>query len=156
TVVVGDPLCAPVQNIPIAPADADPPIDPETELPARFAARTLQASVGTAKPEAVKLMMRAQSRTARGDNAGAREALEQAVATDDTLNTAWLLLSSHYEEAQEFAKSMAIYRKLIARDPNDAIVLNNLAYGIAVREGKPAEALPLAERANLLVPRSAS
>src|SRR5262249_26996557 len=68
----------------------------------------------------------------------------------------WLLLSSHYEEAEEFAKSMAIYRKLIARDPNDAIVLNNLAYGIAVREGKPAEALPLAERANLLVPRSAS
>jgi uncharacterized protein (TIGR03790 family) len=155
-VIVGDPLCAPAQNVPVAPADLDPPIDPETELPAKFAARRLAAIEIQAKPEALKLFLRSESRLARGDRSGARESLEQAVAADETVTAGWHILASLYDRAEEHAKANAIYRKLLEHDPKDSIALNNLAYSLAVHEGRAAEALPLAERANLIAPRSAS
>src|SRR6266545_4919884 len=41
TIIVGDPLCAPFPHAALSREDADPPIDPATELPAHFAARQL-------------------------------------------------------------------------------------------------------------------
>jgi uncharacterized protein (TIGR03790 family) len=156
TIVIGDPLCAPVQGVPIAPAELDPAISPETELPAQFSTRRLAQIQIPATPEVLKLFLRSQSRIASGDKAGARESLEQAVAVDDKLTIAWQVLASLYDEARDYPKATAIYRKLLERDPKDPLALNNLAYALAVREGRPAEALPLAERANMITPRSAS
>ena len=154
TIVVGDPLCAAVQGVPIAPADLDPPIDPETELPSKYAARRLATFDSKMKPEVAKLFLRSESRMARDDTSGAREALERLVAVDDHSTLAWHLLGTMYERSKEYPKARAAYQKLIDQDPKDAIALNNLAYLLAVNEGKPAEALPLAERANLIAPRN--
>jgi len=48
------------------------------------------------------------------------------------------------------------YRRIIVLQPNNTIALNNLAYDIAVREKKPAEALAMARRALALAPREAT
>ena len=45
------------------------------------------------------------------------------------------------------------YRRIIAIQPNNAIALNNLAYDIAVREKKPADAVGMARKALSLSPR---
>ena len=67
----------------------------------------------------------------------------------------WRVLASIYEQVEDHDKADAVYRKLIERSPNDALALNNLAYSLAVRHQNPQEALPMAERANLLTPRNA-
>jgi Flp pilus assembly protein TadD len=65
------------------------------------------------------------------------------------------LLASVYEKLDEHDKADAVYRKLLEREPNDTVALNNLAYSLAVRHNNPKEALPLAERADILSPRNA-
>ena len=100
TIVVGDPLCAAVQGVPIAPADLDPPIDPETELPSKYAARRLATFDSKMKPEVAKLFLRSESRMARDDTSGAREALERLVAVDDHSTIAWHLLGTMYQNAR--------------------------------------------------------
>ena len=155
SVVVGDPLCAPFARTSVPAADLDPPLDKETELPALFSARRLAAADLKTEPAAAALVLRAEARLARQDRDGARASLEQAVAMDDSLTTAWRALGLLYEEASEHDKAAAAYRKVIKREPKDATSLNNLAYSLAVREGKLEEALPLAERALLLAPRNA-
>ena len=156
TVVIGDPLCSPFSRPPAADSDVNPPIDPATELPSQFSARRLAAPVlAAAKPGAAQHVVLADSRIARGDLAGARTALEAAVAADENLPDAWTALAALYERMNEPDKAIPIYEKLVARNPNDAAALNNLAYGLAVRQNKPQDALPLAERALKLQPRSA-
>jgi uncharacterized protein (TIGR03790 family) len=156
TVIVGDPLCAPFAKPAVAAADLDPPIDPQTELPARFSARRLESSdIKTTNRAALVKVVQAQSRQARGDLAGAREAYEQALALDDGLTDVWRVLASVYEQAEDHDQADVVYRKLLQRDPNDSMALNNLAYSLAVRHRNPTEALPMAERADLIAPRSA-
>lgn len=156
TVVIGDPLCAPVTRESLPAEVLAPGIDPPTELPASFAARRLASSgIRTSSEAALALVIQGQSRVARSDKSGARESFEKAVAADDTLNDVWLLLATAYEEAGENDKADGIYRKILERLPNEPIALNNLAYSLAVRHGKPQEALPLVERANLVSPGSA-
>lgn len=154
-VVIGDPLCRPFAKNAIAAADLDPPIDKETELPAFFSARVLENLVKKTTPGAAKQLARAQARLARGDRDAARTALEESLALDDDLSPALELLGALYEEGAEYGKAIAIYRKLVKLNPKDPIALNNLAYGLAVREGKAEEALPTAEQALLLAPRNA-
>jgi uncharacterized protein (TIGR03790 family) len=155
TVVVGDPLCAPFPRKTLQPSDIDRGIDPATELPAQFAERRLkvQAAQGI-KPEAARLLLRAEARGAKDDRAGARTALEEATSLDARLVNAHLLLAQYYEDAKEYDKAIDRYRKILAVNPNHIIALNNLAYGLAVRRNDPADALPYAERAHTLFPSS--
>ena len=155
TVVIGDPLCAPLAREGV----------PTTELEsacrsADRAARILLRAPPRRSADQDEQRVRADAPAARpvlqsrGDIAGARAAFEQAVSLDDSLRI-WRVLASIYEHDNEHDKADGVYRKLVQRDPNDALALNNLAYSLAVRHQNPQEALPMAERANLLLPRSA-
>ena len=147
SVIVGDPLCAPFARTTVPAAELDPPMDKETELPSLFSARRTSATGVKGDPAAVKLLLKAEAREARDDRAGARQALEEAVAKDDSLAVAWRQLGMFYDTAKEAPRAAAAYRKAVAGDAQDWVSLNNLAYLIAVNDGKPADALGLAEKA---------
>jgi tetratricopeptide (TPR) repeat protein len=83
-------------------------------------------------------------------------ALEEAAALDPRLPAAHMLLAQSYEEAKEYDKAIDRYRKILAVNPNKPVALNNLAYGLAVRKGQPAEAIGYAERALTLTRSSAT
>jgi uncharacterized protein (TIGR03790 family) len=153
-VVIGDPICRPFGKSTIAAADLDPPIDKETELPAFFSTRRLAQAVQNTEPAAAKHTLRAEARLARDDRQAARAAFEEAIAVDGKHLVALQNLGSLYELDGDHEKAIAIYRKILDINPKDPAALNNLAYALAVREDKPAEALPLAERALLLAPRN--
>jgi uncharacterized protein (TIGR03790 family) len=154
TIVVGDPLCAPFPSTSaLGPADLDPPIDKDTELPAHFSKRRVSApSLAKLAPETARRLARADARIGRNDALGAREALVEAAAADDVPGDALNLLAGLHERLNEPEKAAVIYRRLLERDPNNVAALNNLAYALAVRERRPEEAWPLAERALKLQP----
>ncbi len=155
TVVIGDPLCQPFPRAAVPDSELAPAIVSETELPGPFSGRRVAAiQLKTSTPAVVLDVVQAQSRVQRGDLEGARASYERAAALDDTQNEVWRLLASVYEQLKEHDKADAVYRKLLERDQNDTVALNNLAYSLAVRHGNPKEALPLAERADLISPRS--
>jgi hypothetical protein len=85
TVVVGDPLCAPFPRKTLQPSDIDKGID--------------SATAKGIKPDAARLLLRAEARTGKGDKAGAMKALEEATALDAKLPAAHLLLAQSYEES---------------------------------------------------------
>lgn len=153
TVVVGDPLCAPFADT--VPRREDPPIDPATELPTLFSQRRLATLArSSVPPEVQQLLLRADSRDARGDKPGAQADLERATQLAPTLVGAQLTLASKYELSGNYDGAIARYRKILELAPDSAPVLNNLAYGLAVRKGNLKEALPLAERAYRLAPKA--
>jgi uncharacterized protein (TIGR03790 family) len=152
-VVLGDPLCAPFKRQALAEAAIDKGLDPATELPAYFSDRSAQAMLAAgSRPDAVKLMLRAQARSAKGDKPGAQKALEAATVADPRLNAAHALLATTYEEQQEYDKAIERYRLILANKPANAVALNNLAYALAVRKNLPAEAVTYAERAYAFSP----
>ena len=149
SVVIGDPLCSPFgTRRPVTSETAPPALDPATELPAYFAARRLKAAdrAGVA-PAVLQLWLKGESRMARGDKAGAREALVAAVTADRRLVGAHHMLATLQEEAEQVDDAIATYRTILDQQPNDAIALNNLAFSLAVRKNDPVTALPLARRA---------
>lgn len=153
TVIVGDPLCAPFPRK--ALHDNDSGIDFATGLPALFSARRLRVVLARGvKPDAAPLLLRAEARAARDDQAGAQAALEEATAIDARIADAQMLLAQRYEQNHEWDKAIERYRLTLAVNPDNPVALNNLAYGLAVRQHQPAEALPYAERALSLAPRS--
>ena len=79
--------------------------------------------------------------------------MEQATEVAPTLVRPNVMLSELYVLSGDAALAADRYRKILSIDPNNAIALNNLAYDLAIRERKPAEALPLARRAQALAPR---
>jgi uncharacterized protein (TIGR03790 family) len=148
TVIVGDPLCAPFRKTSVPPATIDNGIDPDTGLPAYFAARHLQAVIALgAKPDAARAVLRAEARMAKGDLAGAQQAFEEATAIDPKLTGTHMVLAARYEDQGEFDKAIERYRAVLSVAPDSVAALNNLAYALAVRKGQPAEALPHAELA---------
>lgn len=151
SVIVGDPLCAPFAKTSVPATELNPPLDKDTELPAFFSARRLEAANLNTDPAAAKLVLRAEARLAQQDRDGARASLEQALAIDNTLTEAWRLIASIHELTGEHGNAIEAYRKVLEREPKDAMALNNLAYSLAVRQGRLEEALPLAERALLLM-----
>jgi len=156
TVVVGDPLCAPFPRKALQPSEIDRGLDPATELPLLFSARRLKAvEAQGAKPEGARALLRAEARTAKGDKAGARKALEEATLADPRLRVAHLQLATEYEANKEYDRALERYRQLLALNANDAIALNNLAYGLAVHKQQVNEALGHAERAYAVAPNSA-
>jgi len=151
TVVIGDPLCRPFARGGVSVEAIDPGLDPETGLPRRFSARRLRVLLnnGTRLDAALKLV-KGEERTAKGDDAAAREAFEAATALDPRIDTAHLVLASFYERSGEYDKAIERYRKVLTNDSRNVVALNNLAYALAVRKKQPAEGLAYAERAYTL------
>lgn len=150
TVVIGDPLCAPFPRTAPAQTSIEPPLDQISELPAFYSARRvreIQSEIRGAQPAVLRLLIRAEGRRARGDQAGYRQTLEQVVASDAQLVSANLALASVYEQAGEHDKAIERYRHVLTIEPNQVGALNNLAYALAVHRAAPGEALPLAQRA---------
>lgn len=153
TVVIGDPLCGPFRKTVLGSQEIEKGADPETDLPPFFSSRRLATvSVAAYKragvhPDTVKLLLRAEARSAKGNAAGAREALEEATSRDGRLIPAQFQLAMMYEQSAEYDKAIARYRRLIELAPDNAGVLNNLAYALAVRKNEVQEAAPLAEKA---------
>lgn len=156
SVIVGDPLCAVAARPASAPQTAvAPPTDPDTELPLFFSARRVEAlrSQGTntgVDLRTLKLVVRAESRIARKDMAGAMAALVEATAAHPKLAGAQLMLGNEYEKQQDWDKAAERYSLALKADPNSIIALNNYAYVVGVRQGKPEDALVMAERAYTL------
>ncbi len=157
TVVIGDPLCAPFKQHPLASQDIDRGLDPATEYPALFSERLLQVvSRNGVVTEAMKLLVRGKSRLARDDRSGAAQAFEQATALDERLAEAHFLLGTWAEESGDTGKAIERYRRVLAVLPNNVLALNNLAYALAVnRPDEIREALTLARRARALAPTAA-
>ena len=161
TVIIGDPLCAPFRPATFTVDNPEPPLDPETELPALFSARRLASIPGLAVSPTLKLLLRAEARSARGDSAGAVEALNQVMATEDATRgskvsilaaEAWRQLATAHQDEGRYAEANDFYRRLLAGNPNDILALNNLAYNLATHLNQPREAMPLAVRALALAP----
>jgi uncharacterized protein (TIGR03790 family) len=155
TVVVGDPLCAPFRTTSLAPHEIDKGIDPNTELPSAFSARRIRAysdagSRSGIQPETIRWILRAESRIVKKDQDGAKKALEKAVAGDNRLFAPQILLAALYEASHEYDKAIECYRRLREIAPDNPIVLNNLAFDLAVGQKNIQEALPLAEKAYAL------
>jgi uncharacterized protein (TIGR03790 family) len=154
-IVIGDPLAAPFRRQPRS-LTTDAGVDPKTELPAWFSTRALKAAAS--RPggvEAAEHVLRAQSRLARDDTAGAVEVLEQLIAKNATLVEPQLLLAGLYERNNEMPKAIERYRKVVSLAPANVTGLNNLAFALAVHEpAARAEALTAARRAAALAPRA--
>jgi uncharacterized protein (TIGR03790 family) len=161
TVIIGDPLCAPFRPATLTVTDSDPPLDPDTELPAHFSTRRMASIPGLAVSPSLKLLLRAETRSNRGDAAGAVEALNQVMAANDATPgskisilaaEAWREMAANHQDEGRYSEANDFYRRLLAGNPNDIFALNNLAYNLAAHLGQPREALPLAVRAAELAP----
>jgi len=151
TIVIGDPLCAPFPHPSLATRAIDSALETATELPTSFARRRLSHMAPALNKDAAVAYVRAESRTARRDAAGARQALEAAVAADARFTEARLELATADDRDDQFDRAIAQYRAIVSYSPNEPVALNNLAYDLAVHENAPEEALPLAERACAIV-----
>jgi uncharacterized protein (TIGR03790 family) len=150
TVVIGDPLCSPFVRRPLARGEIDGGLDADLRLPAFFGKRRLASVMATmpgAPEAAARLAVRAEAAFRENDRAAGRRLLEQA--TDLAPNAARLqiLLADWYTSVGELEAAADRWGKVLALQPNNVVALNNLAYDMAVRQKKPAEALPLARKA---------
>jgi uncharacterized protein (TIGR03790 family) len=153
TVVFGDPLCAPFRA-PTMAAEIVDAVDPETEFPVAFSARRLaNLRVAGVSDAVLKLMIKAEAREARADDAGSIEALQQATRADERFIPAWRALATRFEQLRRYAEANEAYRRLLILDPDDVPSLNNLAYNLAVYLEAPTEALAFAQRAARLAKR---
>ncbi len=147
TIIIGDPLCAPFPHKALEGRDIDGGLDESTELPALFARRRLEHLPPDLNKTAGAAYVRAEGRRARKDYAGARQALEEAIAAEEHFTIPRLELAVEDEATGQFDRAMTQYRAILSYSPNDVLALNNLAYDLAVHRDRPQEALPLAERA---------
>jgi uncharacterized protein (TIGR03790 family) len=156
TVVIGDPLCAPFRTQTLSAGELDPPVDEITELP-RFLSERRVALLReqTTSANAAKLFARSGALATRGDDAAARQALEQATTIDPSFSTAQFALAGMDDLAGRSDDAIDRFRGILAKSPNDPVALNNLAYALAVEKGEPEEALPFAKRA-IRVPHAAA
>ena len=156
TVVIGDPLVAPFPRTPVPSADLNGGIDPEFDLPAFFAKRVLTKLATTypgADAKAVGLVLKGNTALSRGDRASARKLFEQASELAPNSARLHMLLAELLAGAGEPAAAAERYRRTLVLEPGHVIALNNLAYDMAIRENKPAEAIGMARKAMSLAPR---
>ncbi len=161
TVVIGDPLCAPFARRPLTRADIDGGIDARAEP-----AGVLRQADAWPKPwpacrahprAAARLLLRAE--TCFGTTIGRRAPEAARAGLGAGAQRGWRSTSSWpscTRTAGEPELAAERYRKVIALQPTHATALNNLAYDMAVREKKPAEALPMARKALALAPDNAT
>lgn len=151
TIVIGDPLTAPFRRQGAPEAELAPPLDPATELPAYFAARTLKLR---ARAGGDPLVLRAESRLARQDRDGAIAALVEATSRNPKLVEGHLLLAGLYENQGDRTRAIERYRTVIAAAPGQIAALNNLAFLLAEGVDTVAESIELARRAAALAPQN--
>lgn len=159
TVVVGDPLVAPFPRKAVSRTDIDGGIDPEFGLPTFFVQRRMAraaAELPEAGVRAVSLALRAETLLGRGDREGARKLLEEASEAAPTVVRLHMLVAELMTVAGELEGAAEHYRRVLALEPANVVALNNLAYDMAVRLEKPAEALGMARKAMSLSPREAT
>jgi len=149
-VVIGDPLCAPFRTAAFGESQPDPPVDADTELPAHFSARRLATLQGRATAPALKLMLRAETRDARGDSEGALDALKKATTADSASTFVWHALAIAHERRGDHAEAAGDYRQILALNATDVVALNNLAYNLTVHDNRPREGYVYAARAAAL------
>jgi Flp pilus assembly protein TadD len=150
TVVIGDPLCAPIDRRRLTRAEIDEGIDTATGLPTLFARRRIavvKAAFKDMPDRAAQQLVRGDSLLARKDTAGARAAFEEVVKLAPAHVGAHMQLAILHDSAGEHEAAAQRYRRVLELQPNNALALNNLAYGLAVHQKNLAEALPLAQRA---------
>jgi uncharacterized protein (TIGR03790 family) len=153
TVIVGDPLCRPFPGRQLRAEEISKGIDPETDLPALLTARRLEnASKLRMNTEAMKLVLKAEAASLRGDEVSMEPLLVKATELEPRLTPSQIILADLYTRRGEHAKAIDRYRRIVAVDPQNAVALNNLAYALAVYDKKPAEALPIAQLAYNLAP----
>jgi uncharacterized protein (TIGR03790 family) len=149
-IVVGDPLCAPFAA-PLSAGSVEP-ADPTTGLPRHFSQRRLAALARTGgTPEALALMLKVENALAVDPAANVEATLLEAIKLDPKFQTTNLLLATTYEAQQQYDKAIAVYRRMLQDNPNHPIVMNNLAYTLAVQKNELKEAQELAEKALLMV-----
>ena len=156
TVVVGDPLAAPFTRTRLTRDQIESPVSPATALPGWFSSRRLamMAAANPGVPEtSVVAVVRATALLERDDKPAAIKALEEALAAAPTLFNWRAVIGSLQEQAGDANAAIANYRDVIAAQPANVVALNNLAYALAVHQGKTTEALPFATRALSLAPR---
>lgn len=149
TVIVGDPLCTPFPRNALRDDQIHKGIDPSTELPALFSDRGLAvySRSGELNQDAVRIVLRANAKRQRDENANVEAELAKAVEMEPRLTGVAFEVASIEESRGEHDKAIARYRKILDVNPNDFLALNNLAYSLAVHKQNPREALPFAERA---------
>jgi uncharacterized protein (TIGR03790 family) len=154
SIVIGDPLCAVAPGT-LAQADLEDLFDPETELPGFFSQRRraiLSSRQKSLPARVVAMLIRAETRLAKDDASGAREALEQAAEIAPRDATVLLRLALMYDQTHDFANARQRYEQVLALQKNNVIALNNLAYSLAIHAQAPATAKIYAERAVALAP----
>jgi Flp pilus assembly protein TadD len=149
SVVIGDPLCAPFRPPALVAENTNPPVDPDTELPALFSARRVAVSAPRSGP-GLKPIVQAETRLAHDDAAGAVESLKRAVALEPSSVVGWRSLGVALELLHKPGDARDAYSRVLDLDRNDVVALNNLAFITAVYDKRPADALPLAARAATL------
>jgi len=147
TVIIGDPLCTPFPRKGLTPADIAKDIDPDTELPGLFSARRMAQLGANLNPEAVKLMLKLDAQTARGDNTNTEALLTRATEMDPRFIAAHMALVTYYGNRGDIDKVIERLRRVVEIEPENAAALNDLAWVLADKKQQPKEALPLAERA---------
>ena len=145
TVIVGDPLCAPFRSQVLAAEQLFKDVDPETELPAIFADRAINLLTRRGlNRDAVKALVTADGRTARGVTDGVESLLIRAATLEPRLA---MRLAAFYDAHDDVANAIVQYRRVIEVEPENTLALNNLAFSLAERQHAPQEGLPYAERA---------
>jgi uncharacterized protein (TIGR03790 family) len=150
TIVIGDPLATAFPRKALARSEIEADIDPVTTLPGFFSKRRLAVATSSSPgiPErAVALRVRADTLAAKGDVAGARSAIQEAVALAPRFVAGLLLLAGFDETAGRRDQAISTYRRILEVEPDHAVALNNLAFAMAVHLKMPKDALPYAERA---------
>ena len=148
-VVIGDPLSAPFDKLLLESAEAQPAVADATQLPEFFNARRLAILEQTIPVDAelLPLLARTEALMARGDLAGAREALETIVAGTPDQPGPMLQAALLAEQFGDWMAAIPHYQRVLDLQPENFIALNNLAYALSVHQDNPAEGRPLAVQA---------
>ena len=113
-VVLGDPL-ARVRPSTVSTSDWEDRIDPETGLPRLFAERRLamlQRRHATS-PDAVRLLLRAEGRLARGDESGALTDLAECLRRDASIGEARLLQARLFEKMDDVEAAVVAFEEAL-------------------------------------------
>ncbi|MBI1370285.1 MAG: tetratricopeptide repeat protein [Planctomycetes bacterium] len=112
-----------------------------------------------ADPTGMTDLLIAQLQLQKGEQSQAITRLEALTGRldpkSDILSSAQQLLAAAYFQGQQYDKTWGIYQKVLERQPDNFQVLNNSAYILAEQLHRPADALPMAEKAVKLAPKQA-
>lgn len=115
-------------------------------------AKGLLEEVFAEVPNVKTMLLLARQKWAMGDPEGALAVQQQWAKEHPDDPLASLVLARAYGRENEQAKAIAQYEKVLQKDADNVIALNDLAWNL--RDKQPAKALEYAQRANQLAPKS--